>query len=135
MASLTSSVWARATAIGLLLGLATALAMAGGAAASGSKSSLPALLKGMKPMQVRIVRSAASGCEPDCAEWISAEGDIVDATPAAFEQVFRKLGKRRLPVLIHSGGGSVNQLVARLRSYLVDSDGGSFLVLRGVQLI
>ena len=77
------------------------------AAVADSKSLLPELLKNMRPMQVRIVRSAEAGCEPDCAEWISAEGDIVDGTPAEFGRVFAQLGTRKLPVFVNSGGGSI----------------------------
>jgi hypothetical protein len=32
-------------------------------------------------MRIVVVRSSQPGCEPKCAEWISAEGDIVLATP------------------------------------------------------
>jgi hypothetical protein len=71
------------------------------------KKEVTSVFKGMQPMQVRIVRNAQSGCEPDCAEWISAEGDIVDTTPAAFRKVLTELGKRRLPLFINSGGGSI----------------------------
>ena len=59
------------------------------------------------PMQVVLVRAAQSGCEPACQEWISAEGTIDTGTPAAFERVLGKLGKRKLPVFVHSLGGSV----------------------------
>ena len=60
------------------------------------------------PMTVAVVRSSEAGCEPLCPEWISAEGEITAATPALFRQVFKVLGKRRLPVLIRSPGGSIN---------------------------
>ena len=57
------------------------------------------------PMQVFIVRDANPGCEPDCAEWISAEGTVTGDTPAAFKRVFKQLGERKLPIFISSPGG------------------------------
>jgi len=36
------------------------------------------------PMTVVIARSAAPHCEPDCAEWISAEGQFAPGVDAAF---------------------------------------------------
>src|SRR5262249_46044592 len=64
------------------------------------------------PMQVVIVRDNRPGCEPDCAEWISAEGEIVPATPAQFRRVFKALGQKRLPVFISSNGGNVDAAFA-----------------------
>ncbi len=63
-------------------------------------------------MLVRLVRSATPGCEPNCAEWIAAEGRITQETPAAFEAVFRQLGSRKTPVLVRSVGGSVDAAMA-----------------------
>jgi len=93
--------------LGLGLILAVLLAARGNSAPS---SATPA--NSPNPMHVVLVKDRAVNCHDTCAEWISAEGDIIDATPAEFEQVFRKLGKRRLPVLIHSGGGSVKAAMA-----------------------
>jgi hypothetical protein len=64
------------------------------------------------PMQVFVVRSAEPGCEPNCAEWIAAQGQIESSTPRKFKKVFAQIGKRRLPVLIHSIGGSVDESLA-----------------------
>ena len=58
-------------------------------------------------MQVQVVRSAEFGCEPGCAEWISAQGKIDSAAVAQFKRVLNRLGARKLPVLVDSGGGSV----------------------------
>lgn len=70
----------------------------------------PAIVKPMweAPMRVVIVRSASPSCEPLCPEWIAAEGEITGATPAAFSKVFKQIGKRKLPVIIRSPGGSIN---------------------------
>src|SRR5262249_40343692 len=64
------------------------------------------------PMKVVIVRDSRTGCEPDCAEWISAEGQIAPGTPAEFRRVFKVLGKKKLPIFIASGGGNVQAAYA-----------------------
>jgi hypothetical protein len=60
------------------------------------------------PMTVSIVRGWSQTCEPTCPEWISAEGEITGATPAAFARVFKAMGKKKLPIIIRSPGGSIN---------------------------
>jgi hypothetical protein len=59
-------------------------------------------------MQVHIVRSAETGCEPDCHEWIAAQGRIDGSSLAQFKKVLKKLGGRKLPVLMDSSGGGVD---------------------------
>jgi hypothetical protein len=63
-------------------------------------------------MQVHIVRNADPKCEPNCPQWIAAQGRIVPGTAAQFRKVLRQLGQRKLPVLIDSGGGAVNDALA-----------------------
>lgn len=60
-----------------------------------------------QPMVFSIVRSGAGYCEPNCPEWIYAEGQIVAGTPAAFKTVLKQAGDRKLPLLIVSPGGNV----------------------------
>jgi hypothetical protein len=60
------------------------------------------------PMTVVIVRNSVSLCEPNCPEWIAAEGEITDGTPAKFRDVFKRMGKKQLPIVIRSPGGSIN---------------------------
>ena len=60
-----------------------------------------------QPMRVVVVHDGRPGCEPHCADWISAEGKIVRTTTASFLRVFKQLGARKLPIFINSGGGSV----------------------------
>ena len=88
------------------------LAVPADSLAKGKKKEVRSVFSAMQPMQVRVVRNAQPGCEPDCAEWISAEGDIVDTTLAAFRKVFGEVGKRRLPLFINSGGGSIEAAIA-----------------------
>lgn len=44
-------------------------------------------------MKFVVARSNAPGCEPNCPEWISAEGDIAAGTPALLKRTLKKLGK------------------------------------------
>jgi hypothetical protein len=63
------------------------------------------------PMRVVIVRAALTTCEPLCPEWIAAEGEITAATPQAFRKVFKQMGKKKLPIVIRSPGGSINAAI------------------------
>lgn len=74
----------------------------------------PVALKG-PPMVVTIHRDLNPGCEPNCLEWISAEGVITPTTPQAFEKVFRKIGTRKPLILINSPGGSLEGAIAVAR--------------------
>jgi hypothetical protein len=68
--------------------------------------------RGDQPMQVVVARSAEDGCEPNCLEWIAAQGRIDGATLGQFKKVLGRLGARKLPVLIDSSGGSVDDAIA-----------------------
>jgi hypothetical protein len=70
-------------------------------------------------MRIVVVRSSRAGCEPKCAEWISAEGEIVAASAELLRKVINSLGGRKLPILIHSHGGKSNQ--AMLMGFLIRS--------------
>ena len=59
------------------------------------------------PMRFVRVTSAEAACKPNCPEWLSAEGRIGPGTAKAFADVIANLKGRRLPILIHSPGGSV----------------------------
>ncbi|MDX8529893.1 hypothetical protein RFM41_11110 [Mesorhizobium sp. VK25A] len=58
-------------------------------------------------MRFAVVRSSAPGCEPNCPEWISAEGTIEAGTPALLKRLLKTLGGRRLPIVVNSPGGNV----------------------------
>jgi hypothetical protein len=60
------------------------------------------------PMRVVVVRSSDSNCEPLCPEWIAAEGEITGSSPGQFRKVFKQIGKKNLPIIIRSPGGSIN---------------------------
>lgn len=69
----------------------------------------------LAPMRVVRVKSDQPGCEPDCPEWISAEGMIDENTLPQFRKILKELGTKKLPVLIDSGGGLVDDSLAIAR--------------------
>jgi hypothetical protein len=84
-----------------------------------------------RPMKVAIVRSAAPGCEPDCVEWIAAQGRIDHTTPAAFKRAIARLGDRKLPVLLESRGGTVDHGIEA--GHLIRAKGLDVVVGKTVQ--
>lgn len=64
------------------------------------------------PMAFAIVRSATVGCEPNCPQWISAEGQIMPGSASQFRKILKQAGKLRLPVVITSPGGDVEAALA-----------------------
>jgi Flp pilus assembly protein TadD len=65
---------------------------------------------------VRLVRHADPGCEPSCPEWIAIQGRIDPGSAKLLEPVLKRLGGRKVPVLVHSGGGSVTDALAMGRA-------------------
>jgi hypothetical protein len=92
-----------------LVAMFSAFVLAGIPGAAGKPSPKKPAAAAEPPMQVYIVRSAQEGCEPNCPEWIAAQGQIQAGSPEKFRRVLAQLGKRRLPVLIHSGGGLADE--------------------------
>jgi hypothetical protein len=84
-------------------------------AASGKQPAKSPDLDNDRPMQVYLVRSSAPGCQPNCPEWIAAQGRIDSATPSKFKRLLSKIGQRKLPILISSAGGSVDDSLAVAR--------------------
>ena len=72
----------------------------------------PARIRGEPPMRFVRVFSADSACEPNCPEWLSAEGRIGPGAAVDLANVLDRLNGRRLPILIHSPGGSVSDAMA-----------------------
>ena len=58
-------------------------------------------------MRFVVVRSSSPLCDPNCPEWISAEGTITPDTPDALAELLKTLDGRRLPVVINSKGGDL----------------------------
>lgn len=48
-------------------------------------------------MSFVVVRGSNSSCNPDCPEWISAQGVITSQTPQKLRHFLATLGNRRLP--------------------------------------
>ncbi len=72
----------------------------------------PARSRGEPPMRFVRVVTADPACKPNCPEWLSAEGRIEPGSAPAFAEALNRLGTRRLPILIHSPGGSVTDAMA-----------------------
>lgn len=63
-------------------------------------------------MWFAVVRSSESGCEPDCPEWISAEGEISPEALPRLDAMLKALGGRKLPLVVSSSGGDVDTAIA-----------------------
>lgn len=63
-------------------------------------------------MRFVLVRGRSFLCDPNCPEWISAEGTISAQTPERLRQLLDTIGDRRLPLVINSPGGDVLGAVA-----------------------
>ena len=68
--------------------------------------------RGAPPMRFVRVVSADPACQPNCPEWLSVEGRIEPGAARAFADAVERLKGRRLPILIHSPGGSVADAAA-----------------------
>ncbi len=64
------------------------------------------------PMRFVRVVDADPACAPNCPEWLSAEGRIEPGAAGELAAAVESLGGRRLPILIHSPGGSVADAIA-----------------------
>ncbi len=106
LCNLPARIRAQAMRISLTLAfLAAPAAAVDRAAAAGQSAEVP-------PMRFVIVRGSSPSCEPACAEWISAEGEIVGDTASRFKKFLKKLGDRKLPIIIRSPGGDVDNALA-----------------------
>ncbi|CDX24510.1 conserved exported hypothetical protein [Mesorhizobium sp. ORS 3324] len=85
------------------LGLAAAIGLASFSAKAGEEAS------DLGPtMRFAVVRSSAPGCEPNCPEWISAEGTIEAGTPTLLKRLLKTLDGQQLPIVVNSPGGNVD---------------------------
>lgn len=64
-----------------------------------------------EPMRIVLTRSAEP-CEPDCREWLAAQGAITKDTPAELRRALAELNGRKLPLLVYSTGGTVEAAIA-----------------------
>jgi hypothetical protein len=72
----------------------------------------PARMRGEPPMRFVRVVSSDPACAPNCSEWLSAEGRILPGAATGLAEAVERLNGRRLPILIHSPGGSVPDAMA-----------------------
>ncbi|MER9229074.1 hypothetical protein NKI39_26280 [Mesorhizobium sp. M0664] len=77
----------------------------------------PAGLETPRPKEVAdmrfvLVRGSNPLCNPNCPEWISAEGAIAPQTPQKLRQLLAMFGNRRLPVVVSSQGGDLFSALA-----------------------
>jgi hypothetical protein len=63
-------------------------------------------------MSFVIVRSNSNNCEPNCPEWIEAQGKIVANTSAKFSKLLANPANRRLPIVLNSFGGDLRSALA-----------------------
>jgi hypothetical protein len=72
-----------------------------------AKPVSPEAVTAAADMRFVVVRGSNPLCNPDCPEWIAAEGAITPQTPQKFSHLLATLGDRRLPVVISSRGGDL----------------------------
>ncbi len=94
--------------VSLVIGLLTVLPCA-------AQQTPPGKAPPGKSMEITVMRGSGTLCEPNCPEWIAAQGPITAETPARLRQVMQSLKGRKLPVLLHSLGGDVDAAIAMAR--------------------
>jgi len=106
----------------------------------GTTSSSAAVRQPAKPadnpqlapvMDFLVVRSSGIECEPDCPEWIAAEGRIVPETAGRLAKFLADPSRRKLPLILNSGGGSIEAAVAMgrmIRKYKMDTGVGQTII-------
>ena len=81
-------------------------------------------------MDFWVMRYSDPKCEPDCPEWIAAEGKIVPQTSAKLQRFLADPAVRKLPLVLNSGGGSIYSALSMgrmLRKYKMDTAVGKSL--------
>jgi hypothetical protein len=67
-----------------------------------------------------VARGAAGACGPGCSEWIVAEGTVQFDTHKRLIAILDRQAGRKLPVVIHSWGGSNLSVATSLGRILRD---------------
>jgi len=96
----------------LLAALVLSVAAVGGPLPSRAAAGPHAAPNAAAPMRFVKVLGDNPACRPDCPEWISAEGKIVTGSADALERTLNAAGGRRLPIVINSAGGAVEDAMA-----------------------
>ncbi|MGV1755931.1 hypothetical protein ACQZ6F_09550 [Rhizobium sp. A22-96] len=71
--------------------------------------SQAAEVAGGSPMRFLLVHGDMGQCRADssCPDWISAEGQIMPDSPRKLQRFLKRLGDRKLPIVVSSPGGDV----------------------------
>ena len=84
------------------------------------------------PMTFLVVRDTSMICEPDCPQWISAQGRIMPDTHLKLSKFLQDVALRKLPLVLNSGGGSIPSAMAMgriLRKYKMDAAVGETVII------
>ncbi|WP_186417235.1 hypothetical protein [Bosea sp. CS1GBMeth4] len=71
----------------------------------------PAAAPQPEPMRIVLTRSPEP-CEPDCREWLAAQGAITSETLGELRRALASLNGRKVPLLVYSTGGTVEVAIA-----------------------
>ncbi len=119
--------------IWIAFGLATSLIVTTSSSATAPQPAKPANDPQLAPaMDFLVVRYSSPRCEPDCPEWIAAEGRIVPETAGRLAKFLADPARRKLPLILNSGGGSIEAAVAMgrmIRKYEMDTGVGQTMIL------
>ncbi|MGX7872678.1 hypothetical protein ACVDG5_007400 [Mesorhizobium sp. ORM6] len=85
----------------------TATTPAAAGAKPATSAAEPETAQALQDMRFVVVRGSNPLCNPDCPEWISAQGAITPRTQQKLRQLLATLGNRHLPVVISSQEGTV----------------------------
>jgi hypothetical protein len=96
----------------VMLALALVVAGAGGAAAQSRTQVEEPLGRPERPLHLYLAKGGANACGQGCSEWIAAEGRFDPGSAARAMAYLRRHAARRLPVFLHSPGGSGMEAVA-----------------------
>lgn len=66
-------------------------------------------VKKSRDMTFRIMRESQTSCEPNCPEWIFANGQIVPGTAQKFKEIAGLVGAPSVPLIIQSSGGDMKE--------------------------
>src|SRR6478609_2777751 len=69
-------------------------------------------MRELVPMVFFVAKGKADSCGTGCDTWIAAHGNFDLGSARRFAVFLKKLGKRDLPIIFHSGGGSTIQAMA-----------------------
>lgn len=97
---------------GLVMRIALPLALALSLSVPAAAQDKPTAGTAPEPMRIVLTRSAETGCEPNCREWLAAQGAISNDTLEELRRALAGLNGRKLPILVYSTGGTVEAAMA-----------------------